>query len=199
MELKDGQKTFYAKDRKAWRQWLEKNGEAEKSVWLIIYRKNGATRSVSYEEAVEEGLCFGWIDSKGNKRDDESYYQFFSQRKPKSNWSQSNKDRVARLLKEGKMTNRGLALVEVAKQNGAWTALDNINALLLPDDLQKALAKNSPAKRHFNAFPPSVKRGILEWIGSAKREETRQKRIAETVSLAEKNIRANQYLPPDKR
>ena len=199
MEIKDGIKTFYAKDRKTWRRWLDKNGEAEKSVWLIIYRKNGPTQSVTYEEAVEEGLCFGWIDSKGNKRDDESYYQFFSQRKPKSNWSRINKERVARLIKEGQMTDRGLALIETAKQNGAWEALDKVNALVLPDELKKALAKNKTAKQNFEAFPPSIKRGILEWIGNAKREETRSKRIMETVTLAEKNIRANQYLPPDKR
>ena len=195
METKNGFKTFYAKDRKAWRRWLEKNGEKEKAVWLILYRKGAATNSVTYVEAVEEALCFGWIDSKPNKRDEESYYQFFAQRKPRSNWSKSNKERVARLVEEGLMTERGLAMVEVAKQNGGWTALDEINELILPDDLQNAMAKNKTAMQYFNSFPPSAKRVILEWIGNAKREETRKKRIAETVSLAAENRRANQYQP----
>ena len=101
MELKDGIKTFYAKSQKEWRKWLEKNHQSEKSIWLIIYKKESGTPSVYYTDAVDEAICFGWIDSKPNKRDDESYYQFFAKRNPKSNWSKVNKGKVAKLLEKG--------------------------------------------------------------------------------------------------
>ncbi len=182
-----------AKNRKAWRKWLEKNHAVQDNVWLIIYKKESSTPSVYYEEAVEEGLCFGWIDSKPNKRDEESFLQFFSRRKPKSNWSALNKKRVEQLMAAGLMAPAGLAMVELAKQNGTWTALDKVEALEYPPDLQQAFAKNKTALKNFDAFPKSTKRGILEWIGNAKQNETRLKRIAETVSLAADNVRANQW------
>lgn len=195
MELKVGIKTFYAKDRKVWRTWLEHNADIEKSVWLIIYKKEAEKKSVNYNEAVEEALCCGWIDSKANKRDEESYYQFFTKRNPTSNWSKINKERAAKLIDEGLMTAKGLEVIERAKENGAWTSLDKIENLALPPDLQEALTKNPEAAKHFEGFPRSVKRGILEWIQNAKKQETREKRITETVSLAQKNMRANQYTP----
>ena len=153
LELKDGIKTFYAKDRKAWRAWLQKNGEKEKSIWLVIYRKASKKPSVYYEEAVEEALCFGWIDSVANKRDEESRYQFFARRNPKSKWSGLNKTRVERLLKEDLMTPAGLALIEEAKRNGGWIALDEVEALTLPKELEAALQKNGEAGKNFDAFP----------------------------------------------
>jgi len=195
MEIYAGIKTFYAKNRETWRSWLEKNNDKEKSVWLIIYRKDTAKKSVNYAEAVEEALCFGWIDSKANKRDEESFYQFFTRRNLKSNWSRVNKERVAKLIDDRLMTSRGLETIELAKRNGTWTALDKIENLELPIDLKKALKQNAEAAKYFDAFPRSVKKGILEWIQNAKKEETREKRIKETVSLALKNIRANQYTP----
>lgn len=195
MEIRNGIQTYYAKSRKAWRTWLKKNGEKEKSIWLIIYRKGAAKESVYYEEAVEEALCFGWIDSKPNKRDEESFYQFFARRNPKSKWSKINKERVARLIEEGLMTDNGLKVIEQAKVNGSWTALDKIENIELPDDLQKELARNEKAAKFFNDFPRSVKKGILEWILNPKKEETRSKRIEVTVLLAMANIRANQYKP----
>ena len=195
METRNGIKTFHAKDRKAWRAWLAKNHADEKSVWLIIYKKDSGKKSVTYPEAVEEALCFGWIDSKPNKRDEESYYQFFSKRKPASNWSKINKDRIEKLISEGLMMPAGLAAIEIAKQNGTWSALDKIEILSLPADLKKMFSKNKVAAKFFDAFPRSVKKGILEWIQNAKTEATRTKRLEETVKLAEKNIRANQYRP----
>lgn len=192
-EVKDGIATTVAKSPKEWRKWLEKNSEKEKSVWLIIYKKDSGVPSITYKEAVEEALCFGWIDSKPNKRDEQSYYQFFAQRKPKSGWSKVNKLTIEGLISESRMHPTGLAAIERAKQNGTWTLLDEAHSLELPADLQKALRKNKEALVYFNAFPPSVKRGILEWIGSAKTEATRNKRIEETATLAGKNIRANQY------
>jgi uncharacterized protein YdeI (YjbR/CyaY-like superfamily) len=195
METKDGIKTFYAKNRKAWRSWLQKNAASEKSVWLIIYKKDAATKSINYVEAVEEALCFGWIDSKANKRDEESYYQFFAKRNPLSNWSKINKDRVEKLIKDGLMTPAGIAVIEQAQENGRWSALDSVESLELPTDLQTALSNDSKAAVHFEAFPRSVKKVILEWIQNARTKETRDKRIAETVRLASSNIRANQYKP----
>ncbi|HUM46468.1 MAG TPA: YdeI/OmpD-associated family protein [Chitinophagales bacterium] len=193
MKLKGGITTHYAKTRKEWRKWLEKNHAAEKSVWLIIYHKESKTPSVYYNEAVEEALCFGWIDSKANKRDAESFYLFFAQRKLKSNWSKANRDRVEKLIAQGQMTKTGQAMIDLAKKTGTWTALEGVQNSVIPTDLQKLFSKNKKAFTHFNAFPPSSKRIILEWILNAKRPETRQKRIQETVELAEKNIRANHY------
>jgi uncharacterized protein YdeI (YjbR/CyaY-like superfamily) len=195
MEIKDGVKTFYARDRKSWRAWLSKNHDKEKSVWLIIYKKGAAKKSTSYAEAVEEALCFGWIDSKPNKRDVESFYQFFAKRNPSSNWSKINKDRVKTLIDQGLMTPSGMAIIEQAKLNGKWDVLDDIENLVIPDDLRSLLAANHGAEVHFNAFPRSVKKGILEWILNAKTAATRDKRMQETVTLAAENIRANQYRP----
>jgi uncharacterized protein YdeI (YjbR/CyaY-like superfamily) len=194
MELKDGIKTFYAKSRKHWRKWLEKNHQSERSVWLIIYRKETKVPSIYYPEAVDEALCFGWIDSKGNKRDDKSYYQFFAKRNPKSNWSKINKEKVEKLTKAGLMAPAGIAMIEIAKQNGCWTALDEVENLTIPADLQKAFNKSKKAFKYWTGFSNSSKKGILDWIRSARTEQTRQKRISETAELAKENVKANQYV-----
>ncbi len=191
----DGIKTFHATSRAAWRKWLAENGENEKNLWLIIYKKQSGTPSVSYDEAVDEALCFGWIDSKINKRDENSFFQFFAQRNPKSNWSRVNKAKVEKLINAGLMTPSGYKMIEIAQQNGTWNALDDVENLINPPDLQAALDANTTAKQYFEAFPRSVKRGILEWLLNAKQEVTRTKRITEIVTLAEKNERANQYTP----
>ncbi len=194
MEMRsDGVATFHATSQEAWREWLEEHHQTVKSVWLIIYRKESGVPSVYYPEAVDEALCFGWVDSKPNKRDEQSFFQFFSKRNPKSNWSKLNKDKVARLLEAGKISPAGLEMIEIARQSGTWTALDDVENLVIPPDLQSAFDQNPTAWAYFDAFPKSVKRGILEWLLNAKQPATRQKRIYETVSLAEKNIRANQY------
>ena len=151
-----------------------------------------------YDEAVDEALCFGWVDSKPNKRDDESYYQFFSRCNPKSNWSRVNKNKVAKLIAENRMAPAGLKMVKTAQRSGTWTALDEVENLVIPPDLQKAFDENRAAFDHWNAFPPSARRGILEWIFNAKKLETRQKRIDETVSMAAQGLRANQYRQPKK-
>lgn len=193
MELHNDIKTFHAKTRKEWRKWLEKNSQTEKSLWLIIYHKGSETKSVYYDEAVEEAICFGWIDSIAHKRDAESKYQFFAQRKPKSNWSKANRERAEKMLAQGLMTPSGQKLIDLAKKTGTWEALVDVQKSVIPDDLQKQLNKNKTALQNFLAFPPSSKRIILEWILNAKKEETRQKRIEETVRLAADNIKANHY------
>jgi uncharacterized protein YdeI (YjbR/CyaY-like superfamily) len=193
MELHNELKTFHAKTRKEWRDWLEKNHQSEKSIWLIIYKKESETPSIYYPEAVDEALCFGWIDSKPNKRDEHSYYQFFSKRNPKSNWSKVNKEKVSILMEQGLIHSSGLKMIEIAKQNGTWTALDEVENITIPDDLKALFLKNKPAHDNWEKFPRSSKRGILEWIMNAKKTETRQKRIEETVQLAADNIKANHY------
>jgi uncharacterized protein YdeI (YjbR/CyaY-like superfamily) len=145
METYNGIPAFYATDRAAWRQWLEKNHQSEKSVWLIIYKKESGIFSVYYPEAVDEALCFGWIDSIAIKRDAESRYQYFARRNPKSNWSRVNKAKVAQLKEQGLMTESGLRLIEMAQQNGSWTALDDVENLRLPDDLQALFDRNELA------------------------------------------------------
>jgi uncharacterized protein YdeI (YjbR/CyaY-like superfamily) len=191
MEPKEEKKTVSAKTRKAWRKWLEKNHTNEKSVWLIIYHKESKTPSVYYDEAVEEALCFGWIDSKANKRDPESFFLFFAQRKPKSKWSKANRDRVARLTKEGLIAPTGQAMIDLAKKSGTWTALADVENSVIPPDLKKLFDKNKTAFKNFETFAPSSKRIILEWILNAKKPETRAQRISQTVQLAAKNIKAN--------
>jgi len=189
---------FYAKDRKAWRKWLQANHLKLQQVWLILHKKSSPDSSVNYEEAVEEALCFGWIDSKPMKRDEHTFLLFFSQRKPKSVWSAINKKRLVTLIERGQMMPAGLASIEIAKANGSWTSIDDVEAMVIPVALEKAFKKNKLAKTNFMAFPASVKKGIYQWISSAKTDATREKRIFETVSLAEKNIRANQWTGPKK-
>jgi uncharacterized protein YdeI (YjbR/CyaY-like superfamily) len=160
---------------------------------LIIYHKSSSTPSIYYDEAVEEAICFGWIDSTAYKRDDESKYQFFAVRKPKSNWSKLNRERAGRMIKDKQMKPAGQATIDLAKKSGTWTALADVQNSIVPPDLKKAFGKNKKAFKNFNAFPPSSKRIILEWILNAKRVETRQRRIEQTVELAAKNVRANHY------
>jgi len=193
LQLKNGVKTFHPKTRSEWRDWLSLHHRSEKSVWLIIYHKQSAVPSVYYDEAVEEAICFGWVDSKPNKRDEESYYLFMAQRKPGSNWSKLNRQRAEKMIAAGQMDEAGLEMVALAKQAGTWEALEDVQNSVVPPDLAQVLVANPTAKVNFDAFPPSSKRIILEWVLNAKKPETRQKRIDETVALAAKNIKANHY------
>lgn len=183
----------FAQSPEEWRNWLSKNHLSLQSVWLVIFKKQSNIPSVHYPEAVDEALCFGWVDSKPNKRDEVSYYQFFSKRNPKSNWSLVNKKKVELLLKSGKMHDSGLAMVALAKASGTWDALNTVDEVKEPDDLMLALKSFPNAFKNWNAFPSSTRRGILEWIHNAKQTETRNKRIQQTAFLAEQNVRANQY------
>jgi uncharacterized protein YdeI (YjbR/CyaY-like superfamily) len=194
MKQYKGINTLYAPTAAVWRTWLQQHAAKEKSVWLIIYKKESGIPSVYYNEAVDEALCFSWIDSKPNKRDNNSFYQFFSVRNPKSNWSAVNKQKVEQLIAANKMAEQGYAAINLAKQMGTWDALQTIDAVEISNDLALELNKYQAAATNFNAFPKSVKRGILEWIFNAKQPATRAKRIATSASLANDNIRANQYV-----
>lgn len=184
------------KSRKEWRQWLQKNHTQAESIWVVMAKKESGLPSITTNDLVEEALCFGWIDSVPNKLDAQRFKVLVSPRKTKSNWSKVNKDRATKMIEAGLMQPAGLAMIQLAKKSGTWNALDDISSLKLPPDLTQALGKNKKANSFFDLFPPSTKRGILEWIQNAKTEETRNKRIAETVTLAAKNIRANQYRQP---
>jgi len=184
---------FYAKDRLAFRRWLQRHHARAAGVWLVSYKKQTGKPSIPYAEAVEEALAFGWVDSRPNVLDAERFQQLFSPRKPGSAWSKLNKQRVAKLIQAGRMTPAGLAKVEAAQRDGSWSAYDGVEALRVPTDLKRALAAHTAARRHFQAFSPSSKKIILWWIASAKRPETRAKRVAETVRLAAKNLKANHW------
>jgi uncharacterized protein YdeI (YjbR/CyaY-like superfamily) len=179
--------------RAEWRAWLEVNHIRPKGVWLVSYKKATGKPSIPYDEAVEEALCFGWVDSKPNKLDDERSMLWFAPRKAGTGWSRPNKERVARMIAAGLMTAAGQAKIDAAQADGSWTALDTIENLEIPPDLEAALTGYPAARTHFEAFPRSVKRGILEWIASAKTAPTRVKRIEETARLAQENRRANQW------
>ena len=183
-------KQVHPRTRDAWRRWLDKNHSSSDGVWLVYFKKASGKPRIEYGEAVEEALCFGWVDSKGETVDEQRAMLKFTPRNPKSAWSKPNKERVERLIEEGKMTEAGLAAIETAKENGTWSALDSVEALEVPPDLAKALAANKKARGYFDAFSPSSRKIILRWIESAKRQETRDKRISETVRLAAQNIKA---------
>ena len=185
-----------AESRAAWRKWLQKNHARKEGVWLATYKKNSGKPHLDYGEAVEEALCFGWVDSKGQGLDGERSMLWMAPRKARSNWARSNKLRVERLIASGLMQPAGLARVEEAKKNGSWTVLDEVEDTIVPADLVKALRARPPAAKYFDEFPPGVKRGILAWIASAKREETRSRRVEETAELAQKNVRANEWKKP---
>ncbi|MFO0846142.1 MAG: YdeI/OmpD-associated family protein [Gemmataceae bacterium] len=178
--------------RAEWRAWLAEHHTRDEGVWLITFKKATRKPTVSYDEAVEEALCFGWVDSKDSKLDDERTMLYFAPRRPGSAWAKSNKERVARLIEQGLMMPAGLAKVEAAKHDGTWGVLDSVEALQVPPDLAKALKAYPHAQGHFATFPRSVRRSILEWIALAKKPETRARRIDETARLAEENVRANQ-------
>jgi uncharacterized protein YdeI (YjbR/CyaY-like superfamily) len=181
--------TFYPSTKKQWRAWLQKNHAKKQSVWLIYYKLKSGMPTISWSEAVDEALCFGWIDSKALSIDEEKYKQFFTKRKPSSAWSKINKEKIKRLIEEGLMMPAGLASIEVAKQNGSWTILDEVEELTIPKDLEKAFRTNKVSKKFFLSLSKSVQKMILQWIAFAKREETRQKRIHEVATLAAKKLK----------
>jgi uncharacterized protein YdeI (YjbR/CyaY-like superfamily) len=180
--------------RAEWRAWLEANHARPEGVWMVSWKRATGRPRVEYEEAVEEALCFGWIDAIAKTLDEERAMQWFAPRKPGSGWSATNKRRIERLLAEGRMAPAGLAKIDAARADGSWTSLDAVEALEVPDDLRAALAGYPDARRHFDAFPNSARKMILGWIASARKPETRAKRVEETARLAQENVRA--YPPP---
>ena len=173
------------------RDWLEENHNKSDSIWLVKWKKDSGKPYISYEEIVDVLLCFGWIDSLPRKLNEEKSMLRISPRNPKSNWSATNKAKVEALMNEGKMAPSGIRAVNKAKENGTWDFLNDVEELTVPPDLKKELTKYDKAEYYFNRFPPSSKRGILEWIKTSKKETTREKRIRETAFKASDNIKAN--------
>jgi uncharacterized protein YdeI (YjbR/CyaY-like superfamily) len=171
-----------------WRAWLSKHHRTSSGVWLVFPKKATGLPTVSYNDAVEEALCFGWIDGLMNPTDETHYKQKFTPRKPRSAWAQSNKLRVARLVEQGLMTPAGLAAIEAAKANGSWDRFTAAESLVVPPELKKAINANEKAKKHWPAFTDSQRRTFLYWLASAKRDETRTKRIAQIVTMLAKKI-----------
>ena len=177
--------------RAEWRQWLADNHARSPGVWLVYFKQETGQPSVRYAEAVEEALCFGWIDSLPRKLDAERTQLLFTPRRPKSGWSKANKERLVRLERANLLMPAGLAAIARARQNGAWASLDAAEAGAVPGDLAAALAADAPAQRNYAAFSLSARKMILTWVLDAKRAETRARRVAETVRLAALNKRAN--------
>jgi uncharacterized protein YdeI (YjbR/CyaY-like superfamily) len=179
---------LYVNNRKDWRRWLENNHTIEKEIWLVYYKKHTGKDRVPYDDAVEEALCFGWIDSIVTRIDDEKYAQKFTPRKDSSQWSESNKKRIEKLTSLGIMSDEGLKKVKIAKKSGKWDEIikiphwDDIHL-----DFKKALEKNPKANKNFNQLAPSYKKHYIEWITLAKKEETRLNRIKEAIKLLNKN------------
>ncbi|MBC7934698.1 MAG: YdeI/OmpD-associated family protein [Rhizobacter sp.] len=184
---------FYPGSRQEWRDWLQDYHDKKQSVWLIYYKKKSNMPTVIYSEAVDEALCFGWIDSKSKPLDEHKFMQFFSKRKTNSVWSKVNKEKIERLTKEGLMTKAGYEIIETAKQNGSWSILDKAEALIIPTDLENEFKKRPNAKEYFSSLSRSDKRNILQWLVLAKRQETREKRITEIVELANKKQKPKQF------
>lgn len=185
--------TFCPTSQKEWRRWLKLNHRSKQSVWLVQYKKKSDKPSISWSEAVDEAICFGWIDSIRKSIDEEKFIQFFGKRKPTSVWSKINKEKVQRLIDEGLMMKAGHQSIDIAKQNGSWTILDEVEELKIPKDLAAAFRSNEGSKDYFQSLSRSVKKMMLQWLVLAKRPETRQKRITEIAVLAAQKKKPIQF------
>jgi uncharacterized protein YdeI (YjbR/CyaY-like superfamily) len=175
-------------NRDEWREWLRKNQDFAGYVWLVYYKQHTRKPSISYEDSVEEAICFGWIDGIIRRIDDEKCARKFMPRKSKSRWSESNKKRAEKMMKAGRMTEAGMSKIREAKKSGEWFKQSVIRkALVIPAFMQDALAKNKRALAYFNELADSYKRQYVAWISNAKRDETRNKRLAEAITLLEHN------------
>ncbi len=184
---------FYPETKQHFREWLQKNHMSKRSVWLVFYTKSSKKTSILWSDAVDEALCFGWIDSKKIKIDTETSHQFFSKRKAQSTWSKINKVKVQNLIEKGLMTQAGLESIEVAKQNGSWTILDEVEDLIIPIDLERAFEKHKGSKDYFLSLSNSIRKMMLTSLVLAKRPGTRQKRVDEIAEFAGQNKKPKQY------
>lgn len=188
MVLSDSRRSF--KSRDAWRAWLIENYATVESLWLVFHKKHTGEGGLTYDEAVEEALCFGWIDGILKRIDDEKHMTRFCPRRKNSVWSERNKERVRRMIEAGRMTEAGLAKIREAKENGQWDkAAEREDVSAVPAELVEGLAKDARAGQNFERLAPSYRRQFIQWVGSAKREETRRKRVAEAIAMLRENKR----------
>lgn len=185
---KDLPEELCVRNRDEWREWLRKNHDSAGYVWLVYYKQHTRKPSISYEDSVEEAICFGWIDGVIKRIDDERCARKFMPRKSKSRWSESNKKRAEKMMKAGRMTEAGMSRAREAKESGEWFKQPVLRkALVIPAFMQDVLAKNKRALAYFNGLADSYKRQYVAWISNAKRDETRNKRLAEAITLLEQN------------
>lgn len=179
---------LYVTEREQWRAWLEKNYSTAKEVWLVYYKAHTGKPGIPYGDSVEEALCFGWIDGIIKKLDDERFGRKFMPRKIKSKWSESNKKRAEKMIRQRKMTEAGMVRIREAKESGEWSTVRvRSKELMIPLFFEEALAKNKKALEYFNNLAPSYKRNFVGWVSNAKQEKTRMKRLAEAMWLLEQN------------
>lgn len=181
---------LYFKNAQEWREWLHNNHQKSTGVYLIFYRVGSDKESMRWEDAVQVAICYGWIDSTVKRLDHERRRQMFTPRKDKSVWSKLNKTYIDKLTSENLMHESGLKKIEIAKQNETWESLDAVEKLEMPKDLVSAFDKNKTALSNYNRFSPSYRKSYLYWLNRAKREETRNVRIVQIVSLCEQNIKS---------
>jgi uncharacterized protein YdeI (YjbR/CyaY-like superfamily) len=174
-----------------WRDWLSQHHADTDGVWLARWKKVSGKVPLDYAQIVEEALCFGWIDGLTNTLDDGRQAQLLTPRRPGSGWARSNKERVERLVADGRMTDAGMQVIDAARADGSWSLLDASEALIEPDELKAALDANGEARRQWNAFPKSPRKALIFWVTSAKRPETRQRRVTAIVDEAAQGRRAN--------
>ena len=186
----DGRPSVHPETVQEWHDWLAVHHDRGSGVWLVQWKRHTGRPAVSYEDAVTEALAWGWVDSTAGTVDAERSRLWYAPRRPTSGWSAPNKRRVELLLAEGRMQPAGQRCIDVARQNGAWTLLDDVENLVVPDDLAAALDARAGARAHWDAFPRSPRRAMLEWLVQAKKPETRQRRIAEIADKAERGERA---------
>jgi uncharacterized protein YdeI (YjbR/CyaY-like superfamily) len=191
-EAHDKGEPVHAETAADWAAWLERHHERGDGVWLTTWRPQTGRPVLGYQDAVVEALRFGWIDSKAGKGDTERSQLWFSPRRKGSPWARTNKARIERLEREGRMAPAGIAVLEAARADGSWTKLDAVEDLTVPHDLAAAFDAYPGSRERWDAFPPSARRGILEWIVQARRAPTRAKRVEETARLAATGKRANQ-------
>ncbi len=178
---------LYFKNDQEWRFWLHDNHNNSDGVYLIFFKVETKKPSMRWEEAVKVALCYGWIDSTVKRLDNERRRQYFCPRKPKSVWSKVNKNYILELIKDKLMHESGLTSIEIAKKNGSWIALDDVENGIIPEDLQKAFNKHATAFENYQKFAKGYRKSYLYWLNQAKRQETRDKRIAEIIKYCKAN------------
>jgi uncharacterized protein YdeI (YjbR/CyaY-like superfamily) len=186
--LKKMSEELFVTNRDEWRTWLKRNSGIAKQVWLIYYKKHTGKASISYDDSVEQAICFGWIDGVIKRLDDERCARKFMPRRSKSRWSELNKKRAEKMMEAGWMTEAGMARIKEAKESSEWfKAPLSRKELVVPTFIQDALAINKKASANFRRLANSYKRQYVGWISSAKKEETRKRRLAEVIDVLEQN------------